>query len=240
MQQISSLRRLWPTIKRIIVVTVLAGAFFGLLWFGNNFVKVRTIIIKGDTKQQLRGLNIFYQKNLILLSSKELEQSLLTDNPQLQSVSIEKKFPNSLVITVQLQSIIASIQMNEGYAYLSEGGKIVQKSREKNNQFPLIHYYQKLNYSSVSAGDDMKYIDIVSALHFINKCSELGLKTDTVDINGPDMLLFTIGDKKIYFTTEKELKTQDYELEQIIKQFKIEGKDFKSLDLRFEKPIITF
>ena len=240
MQQTSFLRKLWRVIKRIIIITFLAGFFFGLLWYGDSLTKIQTIRIKGDTKERLRGLDSYYQKNLIFISTKKLEQSILADNPQLQSVLIEKRFPNTLIFTIQQQSIVASLEMNDGYAYLSEGGKIVQKSRERNYQFPLMHYYQKLIYSSVSAGDDLKYIDIISALHFIKKCSELGLKTDSVDINGLDMLLFTIGDKKLYFTTEKDTITQDYELGQIIKQFKIEGKDFKSLDLRFEKPIITF
>lgn len=240
MQQISYLRKLWRVIKKAIVILFFAGIFFGFLWIGTNIVKVRTIIIEGDNKQELRGLRKYYQKNLIFLSPKEIEQSILTDNPQLQSVSIEKKYPNSLVISIKEQQIVATLEMNEGYAYLSEDGKIVQKSREQNKQLPLIHYYQKFIYSVVSAGDDLKYIDIISALHFIKKCSELGLKTDTVDISGLDMLLFTIGDKKMYFTTEKDIRTQDYELGEIIRQFKIEGKDFKSLDLRFDKPIITF
>lgn len=240
MQQTSSSRRLWQTIKKIFLIAIFCGIFFGLFLVGNSLVRVQTILIKGDNKQQLRGLNIYYKKNIIFLSLKEMSESLLANNPELQSVSIGKKFPNSLVITIRLEPILASLEMNEGYVYLSEGGKIIQKSREKNRQLPLIHYYQKLNYSSVSAGDDIKYIDIISTLHFIRKSSNLGLKTDSVDINGLDMLLFTIGDKKLYFTTEKDIKTQDYEFEQITRQFRIEGKEFKSLDLRFEKPVIRF
>ncbi len=238
MQQTSFSRKLLYAIKNIFLTLIFTAIFLGFLWIGNTLVKVQIIIIDGGNKSQLRGLNPYYEKNLLFLSTKDIETSLLANNPQLQSIAVKKNFPRSLIITVFLQPIVAKIEMTEGYAYLSEGGKIVQKSREKRDSFPLIHYYQKLNYSSVNAGDDMKYIDIISTLHFLKKVSNLGLKTDTVDINGFDMLLFTIGDKKLYFTTEKDIKTQDYELEQIIRQFKIEGKDFKSLDLRFEKPIV--
>lgn len=240
MQQILFSRKLRQTIKTIFFTLLFSGIFFSPLWAANTFIKVQKIIIEGENKGKLRGLNSYYQKNMLFISIKDAEESLLASNPELQSVSIEKKFPNSLVIAVTLQPILATIEMNEGYAYLSEKGKIIRKSREKKDSLPLIRYYQKMNYSSFGAGDDMKYIDILLTLHFIKKLSDLGLKTDFVDIDGLDMLLFIIGDKNIIFTTEKDTKTQDYELEQIIRQFRIEGKEFKSLDLRFEKPIIKF
>lgn len=241
MQQVSSSRKFLSTIKKIVFICFFAGVFFLGLWEMHSVIKVQNIVIEGGNNSTvLRGLSSYYGNDLIFLQTKEVQKSLLNNNPQLKSANAIKKFPDSLLITVSFQPVLGLLEMNDGYAYLSENGKIIQKSRDKNNAFPLIRYYQKMNYSFFSAGDDMKYIDIVFALHFIKKTSELGLKTDTVDINGLDMLLFTIGDKKLYFTTEKDLKTQDYELDQIIKQFKIERKDFKSLDLRFEKPIITF
>lgn len=240
MQQISYSRKLLYTTRTIFLTLIFTVIFLGLFLAGSSFINVQKITIKGENTGKLRGLNMYYQKNLLFLRTENIEKSLLANNPELLSVSVEKVFPNSLIITVIFQPVQAMIEMSGGYAYLSEDGKIIRKSREKNDIFPLIYYYQKLNYSYVSAGDDLKYIDIISTLHFIKKNSELGLKTDSVDISGLDMLLFTIGDKKIFFTTEKEIKIQDYELEQIIKQFKIEGKEFKNLDLRFEKPIVTF
>lgn len=241
MQQTSFSGKFLYTIKRIFFISVISGIFFLGLYGLNTFIRVQKIIIGGDNNiGSLRGLSSYYQKNLFILSEKDIENNLLKENPELKSATVNKKFPDSLVITVSLQPALASIELHDGYAYLSETGKIISKSREKKDQFPLIHYYQKMNYSSFSAGEDIQYIDVVSALHFLKKLSDLGLKTDTVDINGLDMLLFTIGDKKLYFTTEKDTKTQDYELEQIIRQFKVEGRDFKSLDLRFEKPIIRF
>ena len=63
----------------------------------------------------------------------------------------------------------------------------------------------------------------------------------TIDIKGQDMLVFNLeSDKEIIFSNKKEKELQDYQLEFIIKQFKIEGKEFKKIDLRFEKPVVTF
>ena len=63
----------------------------------------------------------------------------------------------------------------------------------------------------------------------------------TIDIKGQDMLVFNLIDgKQIIFSNSKDKNTQNYQLELIIKQFKIEGKEFKKIDLRFDKPIISF
>lgn len=52
------------------------------------------------------------------------------------------------------------------------------------------------------------------------------------------MLALYANDKKLVFTTEKDTGLQDYQLGVLTKQFKIEGRDFKVMDFRFDKPII--
>ena len=52
------------------------------------------------------------------------------------------------------------------------------------------------------------------------------------------MVAFNLDKKKIIFSLEKNRTIQAYQLETLIKQFQIEGKEFVSLDLRFDKPII--
>lgn len=241
MQQLLSSRKLWSTVKNSIILFCISIIVFGFLYGANGILQIRNIAVQGYAgSTPIRGLSSYAQKNLLLVSSKNIEKMLIEENPQIRSVSVKKLLPNSLVITIEGQSFIAVFAMNDGYAYLSEEGKIIEKSKEKREGLPLIRYYQKMNYATYNSGDAIGYTDILTALHFLKTISDLGLQTDTVDINGLDMLLFTVGEKKLFFTTEKSKETQNYELKQIIKQFKIEGKDFKSMDLRFEKPIIRF
>jgi hypothetical protein len=241
MQQLVSSKKFLSFVKKTVV---LFGAIFLALvfLFGIYFLlQIKKIIVKEYTDSiPLRGLRSFAQKNLLLVSPDDVKKIILTENPTIRSVAVQKAFPNTLIITVESQPFIAIFEMNSGYVYLSENGKIIQKSKEKKEDIPLIKYYQKMNYASYNPGESLEYNDILTALHFLKTATEVGLQTDTVDINGFDMLLFSVGDKKLFFTTEKKKETQDYELRQIIKQFKIEGRDFKSLDLRFEKPIIVF
>ena len=54
------------------------------------------------------------------------------------------------------------------------------------------------------------------------------------------MLLFNVGEKKIIFSSEKEAGSQLFQLQQIVKQFKVEGRAFKEIDLRYDKPVVRF
>jgi hypothetical protein len=106
---------------------------------------------------------------------------------------------------------------------------------------PVINYYQKLNNDSFQTGDWIDYEDIKQTLFFIDKLNQINLKTLIIDISGQDMLVFNLnGDKKIIFSIKKAKELQDYQLELIIRQFKIEGKEYKTIDLRFNKPVIGF
>ncbi|MEK7522610.1 MAG: hypothetical protein AAB569_03450, partial [Patescibacteria group bacterium] len=106
---------------------------------------------------------------------------------------------------------------------------------------PIINYYQKLNSNSFQTGDWIDYKDIKQTLFFIDKLKQINLIPLTIDIKGQDMLVFNLNDSKvIVFSNSKDKDVQDYQLELIIRQFKIEGKEFKKIDLRFNKPIIQF
>ncbi len=241
MQQTLSSKKLQNFVKNAVIISCTALTVFGFLYGVNSILLIRTITIQGYSGSiPLRGLSSYSRKNLLLVSPEDLKKTVLAENPQIRSVMVKKVFPNSLSISVEIHLFIAVFEMNNGYVYLSEDGRIIQKNKEKKGEFPLIRYYQKMNYASYNVGENLEYNDILTSLHFLKTLSDLGLQTDTIDINGFDMLLFSVGDKKLFFTTEKEKETQDYELKEIIKQFKIEGRDFKSLDLRFEKPIIRF
>jgi bifunctional N-acetylglucosamine-1-phosphate-uridyltransferase/glucosamine-1-phosphate-acetyltransferase GlmU-like protein len=77
------------------------------------------------------------------------------------------------------------------------------------------------------------------ALQVVKLVTDLQLDPVSIDINGDDMILCNLSGKKIFFSTKKDIRQQEYQLTEIIKQFKIKGKQFKAVDLRFEKPIIT-
>ncbi|MBI4008910.1 FtsQ-type POTRA domain-containing protein [Candidatus Roizmanbacteria bacterium] len=195
---------------------------------------------------KLRDIDSFKKRNLLFLSTKNIEKIILAKNPNIKSVSVVKKYPQTLMLFLELSKSEAYLMLNTGLATLDENGKVLYKTKTKDQDLPLLNFYQKFDYSQINAGESLDYKEIITALFLLTKLKNLNQKVESIDINGLSMIVFNVKDFasnrqiKLLFTTEKDKQKQAYELEIIIKQFKIEAREFKILDLRFDKPIITF
>jgi len=188
----------------------------------------------------VRGLSTINGKNILLVSEGSLEKELLTANPSLVAITVKKKYPSTIEVSTQAESPLVNFAADYGYFFLSRGGKVLGKSTIKNDTLPVMQYYQKLNYRSIQSGDSLDYKDIQIAIHFLGKAADLGLSVNTIDITGLNMIALHLKGQRVIFTTEKDTAPQDYQFETIIKQFRIEGKNFSVLDLRFDKPVLQF
>jgi hypothetical protein len=211
----------------------------GGLFLLYSATEVKTIEIKNSRSDfQISGLGDYKGKNIILLSEKDIAKKIKEKNPLLKKVVVEKKYPETLSITIDFYEGEAELNVGTGFFVLSEDGRILSKNKKRAGTETLVNFYQKLNYYSYSSGDYLNINDINDAVYYIKLLENLGLSVDNLDIKDRDMLLCNIGEKTIIFTTSKSRERQKYELSQIIREFKITGTDYKSIDLRFEKPII--
>lgn len=236
-----SLMKFSKKIKKVLFTILLCLIFFISLFLIDNFFSIKNVQIVSDRKFSLANKEELVNKNLLLLNQEQISKKIIKENYLLKTAVVEKVFPNNLKITVSFYEPCVSLVVNNGYFNLSCDGRILMKSKNILQYLPVINYYQKLNSGSFQTGDWIDFEDIKKTFYFINKLKEINLNLLTVDIKGQDMLVFNlIDDKQIVFSDNKEMELQDYQLELIIKQFKIEGKNFKKIDLRFEKPVIQF
>ncbi len=233
-----SLKKYLVKLTRFLFFILFCAAVFIGLNFLNDSVKIRNIrIING--RSSILGLDELKKSSLIFVSEKEVADTIINKNPSIKNVNVEKKYPATLILKLTYDEPLAALLVNNGYFFLSPMGKIIYKSRESGS-YSKINFYQKLNFQSYNAGDLVTFKDILNGLYFMKNLVDLGFKVDNLDINGVDMLLFNLNDKKIIFSSEKDRELQIYQLEQIVRQFKIEGKSFKEIDLRYDKPVVRF
>lgn len=226
-------------IKLPVFFFVTSLIFFLAIYFTYNFFLIKKIEIISDAEFSLANKNKFIDKNLLLINKEEVAKIIIRENYFLKNALVEKVWPNTLKITISIYEPCVSLVVNIGYFNLSCDGRILKKTKEIQQYLPTINYYQKLNNTSFQTGDWIDYKDINQALFFIEKIKEINMTPLTIDIKGQDMLVFNlIDERKIIFSIDKDRETQDYQLELIIRQFKAEGKGFKKIDLRFNKPIV--
>ena len=228
-------------LKFFLFFSFLCLIFFSILFFINQFFLIKKIELISDREFLLSNKDELINKNLIFINQDEIAKKIILENSLLKQVVVNKVWPITLKITVYFYEPIAALIVNQGFFNLSTDGRILSKIKDGQPSLPIINYYQKLNGNSFQTGDWIDYKDIQQTLFFIDKLGQINLVPLTIDIKGQDMLVFNLnGDKKIVFSNKKEKELQDYQLEFIIRQFKIEGKEFKSIDLRFDKPVISF
>ena len=228
-------------IKFVILFFFLCLISFLIIFFINQFFLVKNIQVISEQKINLMNKDKLINKSLLFISQEKVAKQIISENYLLEKAEVEKVWPNTLKISVSVYKPCASLTVNNGVFDLSCDGRILQKIKKNQQYLPIINYYQKLNFRSFQTGDWIDFKDIKQTLFFVEKLSQLNLIPLTIDIKGQDMLVFNLNDNKtIVFSNSKDKEDQSYQLELIIRQFKVEGKEYKKIDLRFDKPIIQF
>ncbi|MGN1134579.1 MAG: cell division protein FtsQ/DivIB [Oscillospiraceae bacterium] len=128
--------------------------------------------------------------NLIRTDTKKIEKRLSDNLVYIDSVSVKKKFPSSLIIDVKEAAKAADIQVDDKYYVLSNSGKILEAGNDKrNSNIPLV---KVKGLKSVKAGEALETNDVLTTkvlLEFMDNIQQLDFKkitqidlTDRADI----------------------------------------------------------
>ena len=109
-------------LRRIGILLVAAGFFFVFLQIILTFFAVKTVLITGNPRA-ISDLTFLKQKrNLLFSNSTQLVQDLRRTYPNLEEVTIEKKFPSTLVIHYTVRQPVAEYIGFAGPAFFDEHG----------------------------------------------------------------------------------------------------------------------
>ncbi len=228
--------------KRIKVFSLL-GFFLFFLHFFFSFFSVKQVQIFGSGGKNILGLEQLYGKNLIFFNPKHFASELISLNSYLKSVEIKKKFPSTLVLKFFLREPLAVLQAKQGYFILDKEGRLLERIRKVEREYPMINFYQKFDFEEFSPGDFIEYNEIKYSLWFLDLIESYGIKVKAVDILRGDMIRFNLrendfGIRKIYLTIEKKLEKEETELKEVLKYLKVSGKKVREIDLRYKRPIL--
>lgn len=224
--------------KKILVI--LGGLLIAIILFVSAYYLIDSYKIKKidiDGVSELNGAYSLKDTNILFLDTNSTVQMLLKRNPLSKKIDIYKKYPNTLSIVVQQSSPFVSIKMNDGYMILSREATIMNFSKT-NSQLPIITYYQQFKEGEFNLGDRLSFKDIESSIYFLDKMNSLGFVIETVDINSLNVIVLKNGEKTYIFSSDKDKELQYQTVKTILEYFKKENKDYKSIDLRFDKPVI--
>lgn len=223
------------------MILILLAAAAAVFSYFDGVFRVRVIRVEGLPKSyDLYGLETLKNAPSLFLTENEISRTIMEANPGLATASAVKRLPDTVIIQARTAKPFVYLQVDGGFYVLDGEGKIISKVKGDLPQedLPVIRYFQKFPYALMQPGESLDFKDLKMALVFVAKTQGLGLAVNSVDIDGVDVIGLNLNRKAILFSSEKDVDFQEYELEQVVRQFRVQGKDFKKLDLRFNKPVL--
>jgi len=200
MQGKSSFHIFLKIIKRIFAFLFVFLLFFLILYYLQLSFLIKKVEVISKDKISLLGTEEYINKNLFFISDEDISSTLKQKNPLIKIITVQKKFPSSLILIPELYKPLADIEVSNGYFVISEDGRILSKSKNYDKSYPLVTYYQKLNYFAYSSGDYINLKDITTSLYFLKFLQSSSLTIDSVDIKDKDMLVFNLENREIILT----------------------------------------
>ena len=235
---ISKKRKVKQLLAIFFTVFLTLALCLSMVWFSSVF-KVKSITVdKIQSIASLQGINSLKNENMLMLNEQEVAIKIYKANPYVKNVVVKKEFPSTLHLSIQLYIPVLYLQVNQGFFLLAGDGRILSKSKDIQMKLPVIHYYQKFNSDAYKTAEKMNFKDIVAALFFLKTAQEVGFNVNSIDITGFNMIALNTNDLKILFTIDKSQTDQAYQLGRVIKQIRMQKKQLKTIDLRFDRVII--
>lgn len=225
--------------RKLAFIIVFLVVFLSLYLYSTVFV-IRKVVITGTI--DLKGVSRFYGQSFFFVSSNEIESELYQSNSRIKSISVQKSLPDKLAITVTNNRPVAELVIADGTLLLSTEGRIISKQRKKiaSEKIPLLTYYQQLYFNQYASGEILESKDILASLLFADELSNRGIEVESIDIQNENMILLKEKEREFVFGVGKKTAAQLVEVGFVIEQMSIQGKKYKRIDFRFEKPVISY
>lgn len=234
-------KRSWRRLRILLVLSFVVCLVALTSIYARNLLSVKEIVITSyQKKETVRGLEPYYFEFLPFVSVEKLQKNLVELNPIIAKIEVTKVYPNRLNLNLKTVKPIVTIKVADEYVLLAVNGRILQKLKVKPSALTELVYYQQLFNEQIKIGELLGYKDLQIAIRFVDILGSFGYKVKRVDIDSFYMIRLELEDsREILVTTEKDIQKQEYQVGAILRQFKVDGTNFKRIDVRYDKPVMT-
>ncbi|MEJ6950933.1 cell division protein FtsQ/DivIB [Natronospora cellulosivora (SeqCode)] len=191
-------------------------------------------MILSNEDEIAKKLYEFENTNIFLIDQRKIK-SILLKNSLIKEVNVQKKYPDSLLITVKEREPLAKIINHGEYLRFTADGFIFNK--ELDVSIPEVQglaYNLNLQHISFSP----LFEEIVQALEHLNTDIRAVIDLIRYEEKENELLLYK-REVSIYLGNINRLEEKFRTLESILFKSKEEGLDIKYIDIRlFNKPVI--
>ncbi len=204
-----------------------------LSWMVNTVFTIRSIEVMGE------GVRISVDpakmpRNLLFFPIERVKNDLLRDYPTIATITMKKKYPGTLIITATLRVPKAIVVTGNSTYSIDKEGVVLEEYPEK-VFLPII----RIDVPPAPLGRRMADPRITAALSFLRD-TEGSIAITRITLGESDTLQATDGVMNILFPQTSDLQAIARTLQTMLVGFRIKGALPASIDLRFNKPVVTF
>lgn len=225
--------------------------FLGLIgfWLRSDFWQVEKVDCQfnqlncnAEIDNKISELSL--RKNLIFFPSRMVINKIKQDFPQVETVKIKKRYPHKILFELTSRKPVAALAIElfpfslTGVYYLVDQEGIMVKKMEENPNLPLVLVK---NDPQLQAGDKINQEEILKTIEIL-----IGMKFHLLEpkitrvISLREIEIWLENEVLVLFNGEKDIDIQLDSLQFIYTRSKIEGKQIKKIDLRFDKPVVLY
>lgn len=199
------------------------------------------VTVKLFTIQQIivigNGVNIQLNENgiphnLLFFPSRKFENLLTKNNPLVKTIIIQKKYPDTLVLTIVKRMPLACVNNQ----YLIDGDSIVISQNSGCLSYLSIITDLAKSYQPGEKIDNSNLNYCVELIKYVGAF----LQFDKFEATNSASITAKVGKTTIVFTQDSNAGKQATTLQTMFDGFRIKGTLPTVIDLRFNKPSVTF
>ncbi len=174
-------------------------------------------------------------KNIITLSTKVISEGIQEEYSQFENIRISKTLPDTLTFFLTTRQPQIAIQSEKLY-FVDKTG-VVLGTKQDPGGYPLIIFNTTAN---LLAGQRFSQPEVIKTINLITDLKLRLFEPKVAKIISPNQVEIALeGGSQTIFSLRKDTNIQLDSLQFIFSRAKIEGRALKSVDLRFEKPLIS-
>ena len=116
---------------RLLCLAVVIAAFLGAL---TMFFRIDMIVVEGNERyteeQIIEAAGVQKEQNLVLLNKYKVKQSIFDTLPYVETVVINRKYPDALILTVTECTASAALTGENDTWLMSDEGKILERAAQ--------------------------------------------------------------------------------------------------------------
>jgi len=224
------------SLKRKIIITfvsvLILGVTIGIIYLLLQVFQIKNITVSGDAARvevnakQFVGNMIFFRSDAVIAQIKD-------ENPLVETIEIRKHFPSTLELVVYKRQPIARLKTNTAIVGIDADAIVTDMLGP--DTIPVIQIDVPLVRMGVAMKDDgvKQAVSIIagsgSFLHVrkIQTYETVSLRVETQESN-------------IFLPQKGDIRPTLDTLQTLIAGFRIKGTMPKTIDLRFDKPVVQF